>query len=139
MSGNTSEPRFGPDNNLPMNADLTFKVTVPAHWKASFTFSTEAAFENAIVVYDGKSLRQLHIAGNHSRSLGAWTHENGDKGADHLIISGWHKKGAPNPSLPWNQSPARKGAQHGQSVEGGYEDWTDMDFNDIAFKVKVHK
>jgi hypothetical protein len=138
MPGKTNEPNFGPDHNAAMDAAKTIKITVPAHWKASFTFSTEAAFENAVVLYDGHTLREIHVAGNHSRSLAPYTFQSADKGATQLVVSGWHKKGVGG-ALPWLQSESQQSGKHGQSSDIGYEDWTDMDFNDIAFKVKVHK
>jgi hypothetical protein len=136
---NPNEPNFGPDNNLAIDREQTVKVTVPAKWKADFKFSSEAAFENAIVIYDGKTFRRLHEAGNHGRSLAPWTFDDTGEHARHLVITGWHKKSAPNPGVPWNQSPIGTGPREGQSLDGGFEDWIDMDFNDVAFSVKVHK
>ena len=81
MSGNTNEPIFGPGHNAVMDLNKTIKITVPAHWRASFTFCSESAYDNAIVI----------TTATRSES------------------------------------------------EVGFEDWTDMDFNDIAFRVKVHK
>jgi hypothetical protein len=139
MSGNANEPTFGPDHNGAMDLDKTIKITVPAHWKASFTFSTEAAYDNAVVIYDGHSFREIHVARNHSGSLRDYTFESGDRGATKLVVSGWHREGAGNAALPWIQSLSKQSDKHGQSSDVGFEDWTDMDFNDIAFKVKVHK
>jgi hypothetical protein len=139
MPGKANDPVFGPDHNLAMDLDKTIKITVPAHWKASFTFSTESAYDNAIVIYDGHTYREIHVAGNHAMSLRDWTFEGDDKGAAHLVMSGWHREGVGNTGNPWIQNISRQGAKHGQSTEAGYEDWTDMDFNDITFKVKVHK
>lgn len=133
-----SDPNFGPDENLPIDRDQALKVTVPAKWRAEFKFSSEAAYENAIVIYDARTLRRLHMAGNHGRSLAPWTFDDTGQ-AVHLLITGWHKQSAPNPSVPWNQSPVGAGPREGQSLDGGFEDWIDMDFNDVAFSVKVHK
>jgi hypothetical protein len=136
---NQSDTEFGPAKNLAMNREWVMKVTIPAKWRIDIKFSTDAAFENAICIYDGKTLREVHEAGNYSRSLDTWHWDNDEGPAHHLLISGWHRKGAPDGGLPWNQSELRTGPRDGQSLDGGFEDWIDMDFNDIAFSVKIHK
>ena len=135
---NHREPKYGPGQDLPLDLEQTIKITVPAKWKADFKFSSEAAFENAIVIYEAKTLRAVHSAGNHGRSLAPWTFDESDERATHLVISGWHKKGAPHPGLPWKQSEIRTSGE-GKALDGGFEDWIDMDFNDVAFSVKIHK
>ena len=133
------DPMFGPDDDHPIDSAEAITITVPAKWQAQFTFSSEAEFENAIVIYDAKTLKKLHVAGNYGHSLEPWTFDDTEEHARQLLITGWNKQGADDPDLPWNQSLGQAGPHDGHSLEGGFEDSDDMDFNDVAFLVEIHK
>jgi hypothetical protein len=133
-----SDNRFGPDNNLPIDSANVIRITVPAKHRAKISFNSEAYFENAIVVYEGKDLRQVHEAGNYGRSLGEFTFDNPER-ATHLLITGWHKNSPPAGDQPWVQSRAKRTAHTGWMTAGGFEDFNDDDFDDIAFVVTLSK
>jgi hypothetical protein len=133
------DPAFGPDDDHAIDPEEAITITVPAKWRAHFTFSSEAAFENAIVIYDAKTLEKLHVAGNYGHSLDPWTFDDTEDHARHLLITGWNKQGAGDDELAWNQSLGQAGPHDGHSLEGGFEDSDDMDFNDVAFLVEIHK
>jgi hypothetical protein len=133
------DPAFGPDDDHAIDPEEAITITVPAKWQAQFTFSSEAAFENAIVIYDAKTLEKLHVAGNYGHSLEPWTFDDTEDHARHLLITGWNKQGAGDDELAWNQSLGQAGPHDGHSLEGGFEDSDDMDFNDVAFLVEIHK
>lgn len=133
-----SDDRFGPDNNLAIDKAHIIRITVPAKHRVKLSFNSEAYFENAICVYEGKDLRKIHEAGNYGRSLGDWTFDNPDN-ATHLLITGWHKTTPPAADQRWHQSRAKRTAHSGWMTAGGFEDFNDDDFDDIAFVATLSK
>jgi len=130
------DPVFGPEEDLPIDPAETMQVIVPANWIADFKFSSEAAFLNAILIYDCHSLELLHEVDNGSGDIFGWTLNNAENQARCLLITGWHLFEGDG---PWVQSLGQVETKKGLSVKGGFEDSVDADFNDITFDALVHK
>lgn len=129
---------FGPDKNLSLDRGQAIRITVPAKHKVHFGFDSEAYFENAICIYEGKDLRLAHEAGNYGRDLADWEFHNGDH-ATHLLVTGWHKASPPDAGRPWQQSRGQRSYHRGWVTVGGFEDFNDDDFDDISFVATVSK
>lgn len=133
-----SEPAFGPDGDRPLDVSETVEVCVPAGGAATFTFSSEADNENAIVVYSAKNYDELHAANSGDQPFEAWTFENESHDERCLVVTGWHKDAPPGSDLEWKQSAIGVETQSPTLVVAGFEDDVDMDFNDIAFVAQIH-
>lgn len=129
---------YGPDNSKEMNFTWVHAVQVPQGGRIVIDFSSQAAWENAICIY------QLHTGddkiaerGNHGRSLSRWVSEpNQGLATVTYLISGWHKNTPPNAGAPWHQSRGKIVLQTGSDVVFGFEDAGDNDYNDIVAFVR---
>jgi len=126
---------YGPDNNLPIDFGKTVQLRVPRYAEVSFTFSSDAAWENAICIYDAAYNKIIEKGNQAGRNLTPQTIGR-DRTEERIIfITGWHKRGPANGSLPWYQSPCRFSPNAGDNMGSGtigFEDAGDGDYNDIA-------
>lgn len=131
--------RFGPDNNLPIQASKVVRLEVPANSKAMFSFHCEADWENAICIYAVGDYNKVHEAGNYARSRNGWTFTNDSSRPKALWISGWHKDGPPDVHLAWQQSPKQVFHRRPTVLVAGFEDAGDDDFDDISTTVLLER
>lgn len=144
---------FGPDKNRELNQEVegvgsssrrgfVKVIRIPTGVKLRMVFSSHADHENAILGYKYNNISLLRTnevlveRGNYSRSLedavlGPYGEEV------YVMITGWHKRGAPNSSLSWFQSEIKVSSDTSRtSLAGmgvlGFEDSIDLDHNDMC-------
>lgn len=129
---------FGPDNNLEMDFTRTYALVVPPQQRAIIDFSSQAAWENAVCIYQlGQADNKIAERGNYSRTLARWdSGVNTGLGNITFLISGWHKNSPPAGNKPWYQSPGKVVLQTALDVVFGFEDGADGDYNDIVAFIK---
>ncbi|MFM2002261.1 MAG: hypothetical protein RI963_1687 [Planctomycetota bacterium] len=128
---------WGPGRNLVLNRIWAKVIKVPANKVARVTFSFNAWYENAIIIYDEETNQLLAERGN-----GAYRHAQ-DWASDispnvkGYIVTGWHKNGPANHRLPWIQSPNRIFIDTSHYVQIGFEDAGQDDYDDglCGFKI----
>ena len=125
---------FGPDHQQLIDRNFVTTIRLPRHGKARFTFSSDAQFENCMIVY-GEDWREYLVRGNGSRSLSDWTIENtGQVGLLHF--TGWHKlaREAVGSGYPWLPSLVQKTSLSSSITQIGYTDGGGS-FNDILCRI----
>lgn len=130
---------YGPDNSHSLIRQQVGWVKVPSGNRAKFTFSSNAAFENAACIYPQDSDNKLFEAGNNPRRLDIpfTTNTNHSGGDVWYMVTGWHKQGPPNGRLPWIQSPVLTLNSNPDSLSFGFEDSGGEDFDDMIVNVEI--
>jgi hypothetical protein len=126
---------YGPDNNLPIDWGKTVQLRVPRYAQVRFTFSSDAAWENAICIYDSGYNKIIEKGNQAGRNLNPETIGRDRREERIVFVTGWHKNGPQNGGLPWVQSPCRFSPNQGDNFGSGvigFEDSGDGDYNDIA-------
>ena len=120
-----------PDNiQRPILDSTAQSFEVPANKGAYLHGSFNASWEQAAIVYaDGARVGQI---GSYNRPTFLVVGKKPTKQT--VTIAGWHKRGGPNGSLPWNASRGRKA---GNIVIGFDDSGDDGDFNDCIVKVVI--
>lgn len=130
---------FGPDNTLPLNANVAFAVTVPHRALLRLSFAFDAVWENAICIYrEDRGDAKIVEKGNYGRDRGDWALINNEGRPITFVVTGWHKRSRPNANEPWFQSLGkvlRGTAQQPQLI--GFEDNVDNDYNDSQCVVEI--
>jgi len=100
----------------------------------SVTF--EAANENAVGIFEQSSSALIKGFNNYFGGGGVWDSGPNLGGAVRLIrIQGSHKNTPPNGNEPWHPSAERMLYTSPMNRVIGYEDSTDMDFNDAQANI----
>lgn len=121
---------WGPGRNLVLNQIWAKVVKVPANKVARVTFSFNAWYENAILIYDEETNQLLAERGNGPyRHAQDWASDISPN-VKGYIVTGWHKNGPANHRLPWIQSPNRVFIDSSHYVQIGFEDAEQDDFDD---------
>lgn len=127
------EKRFGPDDNEPLNYSMVSTISVPKGYKASFNFVSEAAWEQAICIYD--SNEELVVEkGTYGRDMLDWeTPINNAAQQVNYKVTGWHKETPHSANKDWIESPYRRFPHPDGSITIGFNDsGNDSDYNDIT-------
>lgn len=121
-----------------MKLPLTKSFTVPPQAHAVVRFAFDAMWENAIIIYSDDYIRVVE-RGNYDRSTAEWDSGRNTSGrAITYIVSGWHKEGEPNGTLPWLQSRSRLLSESSNEMSIGFDDdGGDDDFNDAIATVSI--
>jgi hypothetical protein len=125
---------YGPDNNLPIDLGRTLQLTVPRYAQVRLNFPSDAAWENAICIYDTAYNKIVEKGNQAGRNLNPEVIARDRRGDRVVFITGWHKNGPANGGLPWNQSTCRPSPNQGDNFGSGvvgFEDAGDGDYNDI--------
>jgi hypothetical protein len=130
---------YGPDNTLPLNDHLAFRVTVPDRGLLRLSFAFDALWENAICVYrEGGGDAKVTEKGNYGRESGDWAFLNSTGSPVTFLVTGWHKRSTPNPGQPWFQSLGKvTEATDKNPLRIGFEDNEDYDYNDARCGVEI--
>jgi hypothetical protein len=132
---------YGPDNSLNLNDNQVAWVKVPRGRRAEFTFSSDAAWENAICLYPQNSDQKIIEKGNNNgRNLTSFaTPENNTNSDQWYRVTGWHKQTPGSGRFPWIQSPFMTliNDNNETHLKYGFEDAGDGDYNDIATDIHV--
>ncbi|PEP75436.1 hypothetical protein CN581_26900 [Bacillus toyonensis] len=120
-----------PDGTGFVIADHAGTIEVEAGTTVHFDFSAEAAWEQAVGIFD-KGGNMIADKGTYTprRDLESW--EMTFERDEILGIVGWHKEGGPSASKPWIQSLMRIITHSDGSITYGFEDSNDGDYNDIV-------
>ena len=118
---------YGPDNNEFLIPNMCVYLN-PTN-AGTFTFESEAKWEQAICVYN-MSGEKIAEKGTYTprRNLEPWNVPDSD---ETYVITGWHKEVEHGKDYPWIQSVPRT-IINGNTTIIGFEDKTDGDFNDIT-------
>ncbi|HDR7646154.1 TPA: hypothetical protein QCX74_003352 [Bacillus mycoides] len=130
---------YGPDNLNSLNRQQVGWVKVPSGYRAKFTYSANAAFENAACIYPQDSDDKLAEAGNYARHLDIPYETNTNHSGNDIwyMVTGWHKQDKPNGSLPWIQSAVATLNSNPASLSYGFEDSGGQDFDDMIVNVDI--
>ena len=119
---------YGPDNNLSLDEKETETLKIPKGKKAKLTFTSQAAWENAVCIYDADDDTKLAERGNGSRTLDP-VEVDATLAEQTIFIAGFHKEGMNEGGKPWIQSKYK--VTEG-SHDIGFEDGGDADYKDIV-------
>lgn len=142
---------YGPDKNKDLKEGFTKEIMIPRGNILEMMYSSRAEHENALLIYERIfaseprphnyiSDRSLVERGNYSRSLS--NIQLGPYNKDvYVVITGWHKRGIPNPELTWFQSEIKIYSDTNRRNYGGmgllgFEDGEDGDYDDIRMSWK---
>jgi hypothetical protein len=127
---------YGPDNNLPLDNGKTITLQIPRYAQVNLTFTSNAAWENAICIYDSNYVKIIEKGNQAGRNLNPEVIAR-NRSEDRLIyVTGWHKNGAADGGLGWNSSEVRFTTAPGDNAGSGkvaFEDGGgDNDYDDIV-------
>ncbi|MEE1946279.1 hypothetical protein VRU48_14235 [Pedobacter sp. KR3-3] len=125
---------YGPDNNLQIDWGRTIQLKVPRYAQVKLTFSAEAAWENAICIYDSAYNKIFEKGNQAGRNLNPEVYGRNRVEERMIFITGWHKNGPADGGKPWYQSACRFSPNAGDNFGSGvigFEDGGDGDYNDI--------
>jgi hypothetical protein len=124
-------PNFrAPDgSSQPINSQTVQHLgTVPPFSLAFLDTRTEAAWEQAVVVYIN-GVRQSHLLGKYHHRTLFWLPQEAH--SQQIMVAGWHKRSRPDGGQRWHASRGR--------VQGEWAEWDDsggdLDFNDFRTRV----
>ncbi|MEK5378052.1 hypothetical protein [Paenibacillus sp. FSL P2-0173] len=124
----------GPDDNVPLDPHKNANLKVTAGQSGVIQFKSEAAWEQAICIYDdaGRKVAEKGTYASEGRDMNDWDVPTSTSDISYLV-TGWHKQGPPLGSLPWIQSNVQVSVDSSDnSISFNYEDGPDSDFNDIV-------
>ena len=134
---------YGPDDDLDIDVGKGVIFEIPPGYSADLTFSTDAYWEQALIIYSYPGLTNLVEKGTYSplRNLSPTTLPmNTGSQAVRYAATGWYKRGGPSGGLGWNQSDGRPLVSHTLYKSIGFNDaHPDNDFNDIVVNVTLHQ
>lgn len=112
---------------------MALTVPIPPGARLRITVTFSAANENAVAITNQADGEVIKGFNNYFGGGGVWDSGlNRSSAPTLLLLSGSHKNTPPDGSEPWHPSPERilyTDALHMTTIIG-YEDATDMDFND---------
>lgn len=121
---------YGPDNNKPLDWGKVIKLKVPKYAEVELKFSSSAAWENAICIYDVNYSKIVEKGTQHpSRNMNDYTIPRATEERI-FFITGWHKNSPADGGNPWFQSSCRYSPNNSKGVIG-FEDAGDSDYDDI--------
>lgn|GEM_PF-1506676 len=132
---------YGPDNKNQLFDNQIAWIKVPPGCRAEFSFSSNAAWENAVCIYSQNSVDKLVEKGNsHGRNLNEYATPENNTHQDTLYrVTGWHKEGSDEPRYPWIQSGFRTliNENNARVLTYGFEDSGGSDYDDMIVSVKI--
>lgn len=132
---------FGPDNDLDIDFGRSISFSLDAGRKARLTFSANASWEQALIIYRQATMEKEVEKGTFAPLRNLAPTElplNNGAAAIAYVVSGWHKRGTPSASMPWQQSSGKTLAASGIKKSVGFDDsHDDHDFNDITVNIEI--
>lgn len=110
-------------------------IIIPSNSMATLSFTSEAGYENIILVSKNPNSRIIHVANNKiPNGLNNFIIKNPYNCPMSIFVSGWHL----NPgSTNFVQNSMKKFVTNENNYSYGFEDSTDGDFNDIVVNIKI--
>ena len=96
---------YGPNKNMAMLTQYSYKFTVPAHSNAHFTFQKNVGWVNDIIIYNGDMDPNWLAAKGDGYDMNAWDYANKSDQPYILYVTGWYKQAEPKQSdgVAWMQ------------------------------------
>jgi hypothetical protein len=117
-------------SSQPINTLTIQYLTVPAYATAYLTARSEAAWEQAVVVYVNGQ-RHSTLLGNYHHPGIHWL--SSQAVAQQVMLAGWHKRSGPDGGQQWHASRGQTNAKVARWDDSG----GDGDFNDIVVELTV--
>jgi hypothetical protein len=118
-------------SSQPINNLTVQEQTIPAFASGYLNASTNAAWEQAVVVYfDGQ--RSPTLLGNYDHAGILWFGEQPHP--RRVQLAGWHKRSGPDGGQPWHAS---RGQGQGVGKSGWDDSGNDLDFDDVVVQMVV--
>lgn len=110
-------------------------IVIPYNSIATLSFTSDAAYENIILVSKNPNSHIIHVANNKTpNGLNNFIIKNHYNCPMSVFVSSWHL----NPgSTNFLQNSMRKSVTNVNNYSYGFEDSTDGDFNDIVVNIKL--
>lgn len=110
-------------------------IVIPSNSMATLRFTSDAAYENIILVSKNPNSRIIHVANNKTpNGLNNFIIKNPYNCPMSVFVSGWHL----NPgSTNFVQNSMKKFVTNENNYSYGFEDSIDGDFNDIIVNIKI--